>query len=70
MDELNLPTVLTIEGGQHRVAQTIVETTRDKNQKVLTLDSMQGVTAANVAAGVSYLEIMQNNLAVLTEALN
>ena len=70
VDELNLPTVLTIEGGQHRVAQTIVETTRDKNQKVLTLDSMQGVTAANVAAGVSYLEIMQNNLAVLTEALN
>ena len=70
VDELNLPTVLTIEGGQHRVAQTIVETTRDKNQKVLTLDSMQGVTAANVAAGVSYLEIMRNNLAVLTEALN
>ena len=70
VDELNLPTVLTIEGDNHRVAQTIVETTRDKNQKVLTLDSMQGVTAANVAAGVSYLEIMQNNLAVLTEALN
>ena len=70
VDEVNLPTVLTIEGDNHRVAQTIVETTRDKNQKVLTLDSMQGVTAANVAAGASYLEIMRNNLAVLTEALN
>lgn len=70
VDELNLPAVLTIEGTNHKIAETIKQTTANKNQKLLTLDSMQGVTAADVKAGTSYLAIMQANLEVLKEALN
>ena len=70
VDELNLPAVLTIEGTNHRIAETIIQTTAGKNQKLLTLDSMQSITGADVRAGASYLAIMQANLEVLREALN
>ncbi len=70
VDELGLPAVLTIEGSDHRIAQTVIQTTKEKKQKLLTLDSMQGTTAADVQAGVSYLSIMEDNLLALSEALN
>ena len=70
VDELGLPTVLTIENPRTRIAQTIVESTREKNQKILSLDSMQGTTAADIAAGATYLGVMESNLAVLRDALN
>ena len=69
-DELQLPAVLTIEGKDHRIAETIIGSTADKNQKLLTLDSMQGTTANDIAQGATYLKIMEDNLAVLKEALN
>ena len=38
VDELGLPCVLTIEGKNHKLAETIVRSTAGKNQKVLTMD--------------------------------
>ena len=70
VDELGLPAVMTIEGGDHRIAETIVENTKTKDQKILTLDSMQSTTSSDVQNGASYLQIMEDNLAVLKEALN
>ena len=70
VDELELPAVLTIEGTNNHIAETIVQNTGSKDQKVLTLDSMQSVTAARIAEGADYLDIMEANLAVLEEALN
>ena len=69
VDELGLSTVLTMENAQTRIAETIVEGTSAKNQKVLAMDSMQGTTSAGVQSGVTYLSIMENNLKVLEEAL-
>ena len=69
VDELNLPCVLTIEGAQHKIAETIVQNTTAKNQKVLTMDSMQSTTSKDVANGATYLSIMEKNLSVLKEAL-
>ena len=70
VDELSLPCVLTIEGTQHKIAETIVQNTNEKNQQILSMDSMQGTTSADVQNGASYLSIMQKNLAVLQTALN
>ena len=70
IDELDLPAVLTIEGASHKIAETVIRTTGKKNQKILALDSMQSVTAAEIQAGASYLSIMEENLEVLREALN
>ena len=69
VDELNLPCVLTIEGAQHKIAETIVQNTTAKNQKVLTMDSMQSTTSEDVANGTTYLSVMEQNLSVLKEAL-
>ena len=68
VDELKLPCVLTIEGTQHKIAETIVENTAEKNQKVLTMDSMQSTTSEDVANGTTYLSAMEKNLSVLKEA--
>ena len=68
-DELNLPCVLTIEGVQHKIAETIVRNTAAKNQKVLMMDSMQSTTSKDAANGATYLSVMEQNLSVLKEAL-
>ncbi len=70
VDELSLPAVLTIEGPEHKIAETVVQNTASKDQKILTMDSMQSVTSKDVENGASYLKIMEDNLSVLKEALN
>ena len=70
MDELGLPAVLTIENPKTRIAETVVNATQKKNQKILSLNSMQGVTAQEVKDGAAYLSLMESNLIVLRDALN
>ena len=69
VDELGLPCVLTIEGKNHKLAETIVQSTAGKKQKVLTMDSMQSMTSKDAANGATYLSVMEQNLSVLKEAL-
>ena len=69
VDEWKLPCVLTIEGVQHKIAETIVRNTTAKNQRVLTMDSMQSTTSKDVKNGTTYLSVMEKNLSVLKEAL-
>ncbi len=69
VDEFSLTAVMTIEGTDHRIAETIVQNTKTKDQRILTMDSMQSVTAKDVAEGTTYLSIMENNLSVLKDAL-
>ncbi|MCR4715742.1 MAG: metal ABC transporter substrate-binding protein [Lachnospiraceae bacterium] len=70
VDELSLTSVMTIEKSDQKIAKTIVENTTAKNQKILTLDSMQATTSDDVKNGATYMSIMQSNLSVLKEALN
>lgn len=70
VDELGLTSVLTIEGSDHKIAETVIQSTKEKNQKVLTLDSMQSVTSEEIENGTSYLSLMTKNLETLKEALN
>lgn len=68
-DALGLSHVLTIENPNRKIAETVVANTSGKNQQVLSMDSMQSVTSKDVAAGATYLSIMEHNLEVLTQAL-
>ncbi len=70
VDELGLPAVMTIEGKDHRIAETIVQNTKAKDQQILSMDSMQGTTSGDVKNGVTYLSVMESNLAVLKDALD
>ncbi len=69
VDELSLHAVMTIEGKDHRIAETIVQNTQTKDQQILTMDSMQSVTAKDVTNGTTYLSIMEKDLSVLKDAL-
>ena len=70
VDELGLKAVLVIEGSDQKIAQTVVQGTTDKNQKILVMDSLQSTPDSDVAAGKTYLGAMEGNLKVLAEALN
>ena len=60
---------MTIDGSDHKIAETIIQNTKDKNQTILTIDSMQSKNADDVKNGATYLDIMTDNLEVLKTAL-
>ena len=69
VDELGLKEVFTIEKSDDRIAETVIENTRDKDQKVAVLNSMQSITSEEIADETTYLSIMEDNLKVLKAAL-
>ncbi len=69
VDELGVSTVFTIENSDQKIAQTVVENTKDKNQQITALNSLQSVNAQQVESGATYLSIMQENYNTLKEAL-
>ena len=69
VDELGLKTIMQIESSDGSIAKTIRDNTKTKDQEILTLDSIQNVTAERIKAGETYLSIMESNLDVLKKAL-
>ncbi|WP_406032822.1 metal ABC transporter solute-binding protein, Zn/Mn family, partial [Treponema saccharophilum] len=69
VDELNLGSVCQIESGNGKIARTIIKTSKNKNAKILTFDSMQSTTKKQIKKGATYLGAMEENLKVLKEAL-
>lgn len=66
--ELSLPAVLTIDGSDKKIAETVAANA-GVSAKILTLDSMQSVKKEEIDAGTTYLSLMEKNLSVLQEAL-
>lgn len=69
VDELGLKNVITTEKSDQKIAQTIIQNTKDKNQGILGLDSMQSVSLSDAENGTTYLGIAEKNLNVIKEAL-
>lgn len=69
-DELKLAYIMVIDHSDQSVAKTIVQSTKEMNQEIYVLDSLQSVTASDVDSGVTYLSIMEKNLEVLKIVLN
>ena len=70
MDSLALPAIFTIDGSNGKIARAILDASKkSKEAQVLTLNSMQSVTDAQMQSGVDYLSIMQENLEVLKKAI-
>lgn len=70
VDELSLPAVLTLEGSDHKIAETVIDTSGCAGVEILSMDSMQSTTSKDIDSGASYLTIMEKNLSVLEKALN
>ena len=69
VNELGLTTILALDGGDGEIARTVRDTASASGIVIRYLDSMQGTTVADAAAGMTYLSIMEENLNVLREAL-
>ncbi len=69
-DELKLPVILTIENSDGRIAEAIKSNTTKKTQKILAMNSLQSVTTEQLADGITYLQVMKENLSILSKALN
>lgn len=70
IDELGLKAILQIESAEGKIAETIKETTKSKDQQILTMDSIQSVKNEDISAGATYLGIMKENLATLKQAIS
>ena len=69
LEELQLPAVITIEGSDKKIAQTVIQNTESKNQEIVSLDSLQSVGKKDVENGVTYLSVMEKNLSVINQVL-
>ena len=62
VDELGLKCIYKIESSDGKIANTIKNSSKSKNQEIVTVDSIQSTTKKDVDAGVTYLSIMESNL--------
>ena len=70
LKELELPAVLTTETSDGKIAETIIRTSGRTDAAILSMDSMQSVTASGeLAPKTEYLPVMEENLSVLRQAL-
>ncbi len=67
IDELNLKSIIILENSDSEIANTVKNSTQDKNQQILVLNSIQSTTLKH---NITYLQLMINNLQVLKQALN
>lgn len=69
VDEIGTSSILTIDGSDGKIAKAIRENTKNKDQKILELNSMQAVKKEQIKSGFTYLQGMEKNLKILKEAL-
>ena len=69
VDELGLNVILKIESSDGGIANTVKEATKNKNQTIMTMDSLQSASTKEYKAGRNYLSVMEQNLTVLKDAV-
>ncbi len=66
---LKLPAIMTIDGSDKKIAETVRETSDNKTAEIYSLNSMQSMRKSNVDKGDDYITAMEYNLDVLKKAL-
>ena len=61
--------MIKTETAATKIAETVIANTKEKNQEILVLDSMQSVGSKDAEKGVTYLSVMEKNLETLKKAL-
>ena len=69
VDELGLNVILKIESSDGGIAKTVKDATTNKNQTIMTMDSLQSASTKEYKAGRNYLSVMEQNLTVLKDAV-
>ncbi|MBO5164023.1 MAG: zinc ABC transporter substrate-binding protein [Ruminococcus sp.] len=66
-DELNAPTIFTIENSDCTIADAVIANTKTRSQNIKVLDSIQSVNKKQIDEGATYLTIMKENYEILKE---
>lgn len=69
VEENEIRYIIDLEGVNDGIPETIINSTKNKDQEVLTVNSMGSVTIKMVEDGLSYIDIMQKNFNTFKEAL-
>ena len=69
VNECKLPAVIVLEKGNHKIADTVKRTSKNKGLMILEMDSLQSAVSSDASRGKSYLGAMEKNLSVLKTAL-
>ena len=70
LNEHRLTHIFVIDDNDPKIAQAVIAQAGVEGIEVLSLNSMQAVTASDIDGGASYLSLMEENLAVLEEGLS
>lgn len=68
--ELELSVVLTTDGTNNAVAETVIKICGTENIEILSLNSLQTITEKEINEGKTYLSAMTENLEILRKTLN
>ena len=68
-DEHNVKYIAVTESSDKALAETVISSTKTKNQKILTFNSMQAISLQKINGGATYLSIMEENAKALKTAL-
>ncbi len=69
INELDIDTLLIIDGSKDNLAKTIRSSSNNKDSAVLVLNSLQAVNKSDIDNNVTYFSVMQKNLQTLKQAL-
>ena len=70
VDTLGLDNVVVIDDSDLRIAKTVIASSNDQSRGICTMQSMQAVSRKQINDGITYLDIMEQNLAALQQVLN
>ncbi|MCR5665612.1 MAG: metal ABC transporter substrate-binding protein [Eubacterium sp.] len=69
MDQTEANAILIIDNSDESLAKTVLKYTNNPNRQILKMKSLQSATKSQIAEGLNYLDVMNENLAVLEKAL-
>ncbi len=70
LNETGIGSIIVLEDDTIQISDTIIESTENKDQEIVTMNSLQSVTTDEADSGVTYLSLMRENLEALKTALN
>lgn len=69
MNERKMKYIVVLDGSNRKIAETIIRNTKSADKEIIEMNSMQSVRKEDIAAGVTYLSVMRDNLEALKKAL-
>ena len=68
-DEHNVKYIAVTENSDKALANTVISSTKSKEQKIILLNSMQAVSRSQINGGADYLSIMEENISAIKTAI-